>query len=483
MSTDELDRGKLAGGRPPDDHLTTAHDMTMLGATDDVQLPPPPDPNESIVVDDVVHVDEPATAVKDSQKKRAPPDDKTFASKEYFEASAGIVYLFVSLGCGIWYCFNLAPSLSNDLWWAGYNLTGYSAFLIDVTNLALTTTKAGSLDIQAPAMTLQKNYTAAMSSTLVYPTYVRRLIMNEHTGLARSITALRGLTGKWSMRMNTQHCWVDFGQVFQVAHTPQRQARCAARYATNAAVYMEATLRNVVWAEFIQVWGGPGSAWEVSVQAALEEKPAGVAWLAATSTARALTTEAQELAYWQSHALATFTQQYQNRWQASITETFVVKNALGMEQELTIKNVPRGAGPWTTVQFFWIPLNDLWSYEGYGRSLVVGASTDFRAPPACCNIELDNGLSDSSGNFPGQSGVLRTALGMYFTTDLFLVAQPAPLQALYAAFQASLFGQLQANDALWTAYNALATTAAVVYPVPPAWRATANDTIQFLGGS
>ncbi|CAK4122178.1 unnamed protein product, partial [Aphanomyces euteiches] len=48
------------------------------------------------------------------------------------------------------------------------------------------------------------------------------------------------------------HCWVDFDRRFEMAHTAKRQLRCALRQNDNAAVYLEALLRNVITVDLTQ---------------------------------------------------------------------------------------------------------------------------------------------------------------------------------------------------------------------------------------
>ncbi|RHY26679.1 hypothetical protein DYB32_007380 [Aphanomyces invadans] len=411
-------------------------------------------------------------------KDKAPP----FSTKQYAMSLGGFLYLFVSLACGVWYCTTLRPSLANDLWWSGYNLTGYEAFIVDLTNSMLSSSQSGPFDLQAPGSVVEKKYTSSVSTTTVYPTYVHHLIWNELTQMEYAIANLRNLSASWSMRVNTQHCWVDFDKNFEMAHTVERQARCNTRYVTNAAVYMEAILRNVVWKEYMAKWGGPNSQFDVAVQQALDEREAGRRWLDSTSKARDMTSQANELEYWKSYHLTEFKLQFQNRWQAGITETIVVKNALGMAQKVTVKDVSRGAGPWTTVEFFWIPLNDLWMFKGYNRSVIRGSSNYYLLnissdrPPI--DVSVDMAVADPDGTYPGAQGLVRFGLGQFFAIDMFILAQPAALLTYYHAFQTFLYKQLKADPDTFVKYNALAKL--IVDPVPPTWSSAGY---RFHGGN
>ncbi|KDO29408.1 hypothetical protein SPRG_05945 [Saprolegnia parasitica CBS 223.65] len=216
----------------------------------------------------------------------------------------GVAYLALSMGCSLLYVQVLTVSFANDLWWSHYNATGYEAFLVDVANDALQTRPNGALDVlHAP---MDKRYSADASTTTFFATYARRLALVELTTLEYAVTNLRALGALWVPYMNVQHCWVDFNRTFEVAHTTARQERCERNYRRNAAVYLEATLRNVVWDDFIATWGGASGMFTIAIQLALEETAAGRRWLQSTATARASTRVDAEVAYWSAHHLVRF---------------------------------------------------------------------------------------------------------------------------------------------------------------------------------
>ncbi|EQC26772.1 hypothetical protein SDRG_15422 [Saprolegnia diclina VS20] len=178
---------------------------------------------------------------------------------------AGLVYLVTSLGVGLWYLALLSPSLANDLWWAGFTPTGDEALLIDLVNAQLALVATSTLNIYAADATMHKRYNMSTATTTVSPTYARRVILTELTSIEYAVPQLRTLGASWSMRVNTQHCWVDFNQTFEIAHTEGRQQRCKDQFATNGAVYLEAILRNVIWTDFQAIWGGDGAPFTVAI--------------------------------------------------------------------------------------------------------------------------------------------------------------------------------------------------------------------------
>ncbi|KDO15885.1 hypothetical protein SPRG_18579, partial [Saprolegnia parasitica CBS 223.65] len=375
-----------------------------------------------------------------------------------------MLYVLVSLGTGLWYLSLLSPSLANDLWWAGYSPARHEAFLIDVINAQLMLTRASALNVYAADATVNKVYASATaSSTTIPPTYARRIVFSELTSIEYAVPQLRLLSARWSMRMCVQHCWVDFNKTFQVAHTELRQRRCEESYATNAAVYMEATLRNVVWTDYVAVWGGENGPFTVAVELALQETSHGRLFLRGVATARAMTSVADELIYWRRHNLRSFELQWQNRYRPGVTETMVMQNALGMPQLLTLKDVPQGAGPWTSVILFWLPLNNLWQNQMFNRSLIRGSSRYFLANisvdlPAL-DVEVMHGNTNVPGQFAAQAAQFRRLIGPFQSVDSLHVPVPISLLKAVAALRVTA-----ANDVA-----ALVSPATPIQLMPLAW--------------
>ncbi|EQC37265.1 hypothetical protein SDRG_05489 [Saprolegnia diclina VS20] len=366
------------------------------------------------------------------------------------------------MGCSLLYVQVLTESFANDLWWPRYNATGYEAFLVDVANDALQTRPNGSLDLLQ--LTIDKRYSAAASSTTFLATYARRLALVELTTLEYAVTNLRALGAFWAPYMNVQHCWVDFNRTFELAHTTRRQRRCSRNYLRNAAVHVEATLRNVVWDEFIATWGGPGGMFTLAIQLALEETPAGRRWLQTTAAARASTSISAEVAYWSAHNFTRFQLNWQNNVQTGLSESFSITNALGMDHVFSIKALHHQPGPQTSVNLYWGPNNDWDVAKLYNMSLVRHSDnwigpTDWE--------ELDQ-LLNATGGLSEPLATFHNRVGPYVSIDLYLVGVPPSVMAVYYAFQALLA-------------NATVPTASVlVTPTPPAWKTTP---LAYMGGN
>ncbi|EQC26434.1 hypothetical protein SDRG_15715, partial [Saprolegnia diclina VS20] len=359
---------------------------------------------------------------------------------------AGLFYLVASLGIGLWYLSLLSPSLANDLWWAGFTPTAGEALLIDLINAQLALTAASTLSIYAAPATMNKLYNASTATTSMSPTYSRRILLTELTTIEYAVPQLRTLSAAWSMRMNMQHCWVDFSQSFEIAHTVTRQQRCKDQFATNGAAYLEAILRNVVWVDYMATWGGVNSRFVIAYERALQETSQGQAFLSQVSTARASTSISDELTYWRKFKLDRFELQWQNRWQPGITETILLENAMGLQQLVTVKNFAQGTGPWTSAQLFSLPLNDLRIAQSLNRSFVRGSSRYFGSNISSAlplvDLEVALGNTAVSGQFAKQPAVFRRVVGPFQNVDSLLLAVPSGLVQAYEAAQTSLLLQL-----------------------------------------
>ncbi|EQC37264.1 hypothetical protein SDRG_05488 [Saprolegnia diclina VS20] len=345
----------------------------------------------------------------------------------------GVVYIVFSSLLSLVYVHTLAVSTDNDLWWPHYNVSGHEAFLADVSNMLLVAHAYANATFQVNLLSLRmhKTYIDAEATTSLYPTYPRQLAYHELTSLSYAIANLRTLSATWALQVHTQWCYVDFEQHFAVAHTAARQARCEVKYATNAAVYIEATLRNLIWTEFIGAWGGPGNAFTVALEAGLAASSRGQRWLEVTSTARANTSVEDELTYWQSFALTSFTLQWQNFRQTGVTESMAICNAMGLPHTFTIKSLHHWQGPGTSVNLFWGAINDLWSLTLLNASLLTGSSNDFRSMRI--SLEFLNGNMDANGGFSAPAATLRAHLGPFVSIDAFLLGVPPSLHAAYVA--------------------------------------------------
>ncbi|EQC28790.1 hypothetical protein SDRG_13472 [Saprolegnia diclina VS20] len=385
---------------------------------------------------------------------------------------AGAASVLLSLAAGLYYLALLTPILANDLFWPQYNVSGYEAFLIDLTNLALKAHDETPLDLLGPAAVLPTLYNSASGSVNVPATYARSLLLGSYTSIEHAVLALRHLDASGSLWICSQYCWVDFAHVFEIAHTSARQTRCAQRYATNAAAYVESVLRNVDFAAFLANYGGPGNLFTMGLQTGLEESAYGRQWLTTTGTALSTTTFESEVAYWRQCGLTSFALPWQNSYDAGIQETISIRNAIGIAQDVLIKNVPYRMATWTTINLNWFFYNDVYYMQLCNQSLIANTTNYFLTAPPCAlsstgDFEGYMGLNNFGTDYINQTGLVHYTVGPFLSIDALYIAIPSVVSTAYSAFEQHLFEQLR-DPQLWKTFLQLETL--TVNPTPPTWQ-------------
>ncbi|KDO27103.1 hypothetical protein SPRG_07814 [Saprolegnia parasitica CBS 223.65] len=354
-------------------------------------------------------------------------------TRQRLVVGASLVYVAASLAAGVRYLQLLQPSFANDLWWAGYNVSGHQAFLIDLVNQFLVTQSNGALDILASSSVVAKTYTSVESNTSIYPSYIRRMLLGELTSIEYAVPHLRKLSTYWCMRMNVQHCWVDFNKTFEMAHTLLRQERCERNYRANAAVYLEAILRNQPWDAYLALWGGNGLRFNMA-------------------TAANTTSVADELAYWRSHKFSRFELQWQR-----------------MQQSYTLKALDQVTGPWSSQSLFWMPLNDLYCGMIMNRSFVRGTSRHFGANISASLPSISLVAWQGIVVRPGITKSFYETIGPYISIDCMYIAPPPALLSALDFFQKMLRTGLEAPTNETVRYTKQLRDVSV-HPWPRRWR-------------
>ncbi|KAG9402367.1 hypothetical protein AC1031_006981 [Aphanomyces cochlioides] len=213
---------------------------------------------------------------------------------------AGWLYALISTCLGIYGCWLMSLYHENDLFWPRFRELDTQSALIAIWNSKLQLTTGRS---QIPY---------------------------------RSTTQGRSL--------NSQYCWVDFNKTWELGHTAARQARCQALYFENAAMYLEAVLRNIDFHAWIESYD---DMFTNVVGNALMETPEGAQWLK----------------YIHSHQWREIDVEAVVSAQYNLTETITLKNALGQEHPLQIKLIaPQERGTmWTSSNLYAEFENDLWA--------------------------------------------------------------------------------------------------------------------------
>ncbi|OQR84553.1 hypothetical protein ACHHYP_13256 [Achlya hypogyna] len=387
--------------------------------------------------------------------------------------AVGYMSMAFSLGSGLWYLSLLAPVLANDLWWPNYNASGYEGFVTDSLNQLLQTAIEPSLAVLAPEASVTKEYSATPTVVAVHTTYARAVLLGNLTSIEFAIGNLRNMVASDTLWIGTQYCWVDFNQTFPVAHTPARQARCAQRYASNGASYLEAVLRNTDWDKFQRRVGGPDGIFTVGIQRGLEASSAGQDWIAATAAALPTHSMADEAAYWRRYGIDRFEMMWQNGGDTGVQEVVTVTNALGMAQDVVVKDVPFRLGAWTSMYLYWFFYNDLYYLQLCNMSFISSAPNYFLTAPNCSlsttgDFEGFLGLNNDGDTYVNQTGLVHDLIGPFLTIDAFYLAVPSSLRELFILFRRSV----PTDD------SALPTMR--VDPVPPQWTGPA---MRYYGGN
>ncbi|KAF0687552.1 Aste57867_20671 [Aphanomyces stellatus] len=403
------------------------------------------------------------------------PSPRTPRWRQNSVAFVGCGYALVTAAASAYYVHLFDATSANDLWWAGYISNGAQALVVDIFNKRLTGRSAGPADVMSPSATIDKMYSDAASTTEIYPSYPRRLVLLELISVEYAVTNLRALEASRFGYLLTQYCWVDLAKAFEVAHTTSRQERCASRYHANGAVYFETVLRNQVWDDFMQNYGGDSGFFTVAIQSWLEQVSAGQKWLATTSVARGTTSAVQEAAYWRSMNISYFQLQWHNQWQTGMDETMEIENALGLRSTITLKRLAYATTTWTSTVMYWTVFYDFYLLSQNNRSFIRSASNSFTQPPVVDFRSVMNFGGDIA-TIENQIDLFQTTMGQLGSVDTFYVATPPFLLALYDAFHAHL-DDAQGSSRL-TTFDSIPTKA--FQPTPPSW---SNSNLVFYGGN
>ncbi|OQR90983.1 hypothetical protein ACHHYP_05092 [Achlya hypogyna] len=371
-------------------------------------------------------------------------------------SALGFAYIWLTVGCGFYYLSIVASHAMTDYWWKNYNVSGVQTFVAQVFHNHLVSS-ASSVQPTAIGSALPVFFGARSTVIAQSAAYARRLLLSNHsTTLLDVITAIRRAGFDAAAGYFTPLCWVDFNQTMELALSAARQRRCQTVFHANAAVYLEAIMRNVAEADYAASTYGPSFAATIFYYANSQH------WLASVWATPYLSV-ADEAAYWRASGLTTWQSQLQNLFQCGISETISVVSALNLRQAVTISQVPyvmRNFGLWTTVQSFSGTWNIVTQAKNWGATLV-------RTGPGFLELQWDNAAATVVIN------ATRSGLGAYGTIDLIAVAVPASLGRFYETFQTALYAAVVTGDAAADAFLSLSTIP--LTPTPTAWL-TANAT-------
>ncbi|KAG9400120.1 hypothetical protein AC1031_011030 [Aphanomyces cochlioides] len=341
-------------------------------------------------------------------------------------ACLGYVYLTFTLCCSIGYLFLLIEVTKNDHWWREFNTTGAQTFLADVFNSKLHLGQYGSLNLFDVA--LPKDYSTGKTFVDIQPSVARRLLLDD-LPLDVAIQTIRANSLFENIYTVIPYCWVDFDRMFEMAHTARRQERCYVNQRDNAAVYMEALLRNVNSNDLAQ--SSYGIQINQMILTPITMLPGGPPWISSLPNRTQISLE-DEIAFWRQYGLTRYTIQYQNRFQYGLDSSITIVNAFGVTQTMKIHSSPytdRGSAIWTTRVAFCGIWNDFSSCNGFHCSLVRSSNNSLEAQGRNWDVIYTGGGPSIGGD------LMRVALGPYVNWDLHYIPAPPSLVEIFAAFQ------------------------------------------------
>ncbi|EQC35555.1 hypothetical protein SDRG_06845 [Saprolegnia diclina VS20] len=262
------------------------------------------------------------------------------------------------------------------------------------------------------------------------PAYARQLMYDDLTSLEAAIAGLWRLESSHLSMILSGYCWADLQRRWALGHTARRQARCETAYVANAAVYLEAILRNVA---DVQAWNDVArfeSTIALPIASTFED---GAAWVDSVyAHARAPSIE-EEARVWRAHGCRTFVLQWANRIQVGVFETIQLRNALGMRQPFTLHALPSTlmSMAWTSLYLFAGLFNDF-------NALAAGNLSLVRTTPTFFGLSQPDLIEDFNAGLPLPIlyQVLHDRIGPLGSIDLYWVSVPASVAEAVAAFRA-----------------------------------------------
>ncbi|KDO20669.1 hypothetical protein SPRG_13421 [Saprolegnia parasitica CBS 223.65] len=411
------------------------------------------------------------------------PSSRLHRIKRRVTLGVGLTYLVATVGGSLSYLELSTVSLANDFYWATFNTTGAQTYVANWFNryLYMTPTLL-SASLANDAYGDTTNYGDASAVVAYSLLYAKKIQFEVASDLALAIHGLRQTDPCLIPWITTQYCWLDLDRRWDMANSIKRQARCEMFYTTNAAVYLEAPLRNLKWPDFEACWG---ASFDMAFGADLLHDISGRTWLATVQSNA--NSELDEVVYWQSKGLLTYTVQWQSYKKIGLVDTFAIENAFGLTYALTLK-ATRGLfhiATETSMKMYWGLASDLWAIATNGsgvtgRSLLRSSSYFAFANTTPEAMYVVNSTLSSPRD--AALGALETFLGPFGSVDLRYVSPPARLLRLQQSVLEALSVALVAGenrDAAQAAYSRMSVLGVLV----PRPLALDPSRVACLGGS
>ncbi|RHY33610.1 hypothetical protein DYB32_001512 [Aphanomyces invadans] len=391
--------------------------------------------------------------------------------------AAGLLYLVLTAATSVGFLYLARPTLENDMFWRDFSTLGAQVYLLNAVNREVGYGRRSSdVDFIGPVnwASIQQRYDPT-ASVEVKPTAPRLVALADPTmhTIEAAIVALQSLDAFYSLFLLSQFCWVDFEKRWELAHTSARAKRCLDQpfYHKNAAAYLESMLRNVAWESFVQTWA---SYFNSGIVPYVNSTADGPAWF--RRTANAFQDVPTEAAFWRSYGLDHHRINWGNRYQAAMTDTVVIENALGLTQSLTLSRIPVTArgNLWTSNTLYWAFVNDLWYANSQGKSSAVRQAPNYVG-------KLNPTIHENFFSQTPMTAFLHHFVGPVLSIDAALVAPPSSLMQLVAEFEHALVVLLSKHDDASNAFHTIPIEA--LDPVPTSWHPNQLGHATYFGGS
>ncbi|KDO30877.1 hypothetical protein SPRG_04779 [Saprolegnia parasitica CBS 223.65] len=381
----------------------------------------------------------------------------------------GILYMLSSVGLSFYCVLVMDPYLASDYFWPNFHTLNVSTLVSEIFNVQLALLPMNATAISV-ALMMPVAAVVDTQTVCAAPSYPRKLLYERLTGLVDAVTGLRHLDADKVASMATLYCWVDLNRRWELAHTSARQLRCERNDFENAAVVLEAVLRNIAFHDWLEV---VQNRFAVHVADPIARTPGGAAWVAALRQHEWLSTN-DEVDVWRAHGLHRFTLQYTNRIQLGLQESILIENALGTGTWLEVKAIPAATRVplWTSTYMSMCLANDF-DAIGANQSLVRGTFNYFGDIDPTQIEVFDVGYPLSK-----LFQVVHDQVGPLANIDLKWIAPPSTLVTHLATWRVTLLEYLHAN-ANWS--TAMATVGDMTLaPTPQQW---ARPSLAFYGGN
>ncbi|EQC31162.1 hypothetical protein, variant [Saprolegnia diclina VS20] len=368
----------------------------------------------------------------------------------YSIALAGLAYLGGTLTSNVAYISVLGDAMANDFGWSGFSTAGTYVFLARIFHEQLVLgTNATELFVTLPTYgDVSQLYNTSDTSTTWWDSASHQVLYDPNVLLLTDIVkGLRSMNPCQLPWMFTQYCFLDFGQQWEMANSVARQRRCERdTMASNAAVYLEASLRNVRdWAAWNTCWR---SSFEIGIARELMASPTGRLWLATTRTAS--TSIEGEVGYWQRYGKRAYVLQWQNYKTSSFSDALTVTSALGLTYTLPIskRDGAMHLDAQTSLRMYWSWANDLLAIAD-NSSLIAGRSL-LRSSAAFAFSNVSSGdLLVQAQHLPSPLSaglaLVRDLVRPFGSMDVIYVPCPDAIRRYYGSFTSSVHSVLLTN--------------------------------------